>query len=94
VIGHRNQTARRGVGDPGDAIWQRIAALGFEGVDYDAGEDIEVGKRRQLALNALDVKAGLTWRPLAIDGVCGGQSLAAMTRHGIRRWRDVPADPA
>lgn len=94
VIGHRDQTAQRGVGDPGDAIWQRVAALGFEGVDYDASEDIEIGKRRQRALNALDVKAGLTWRPLVIDGICGGQSLAAMTRHEIRRWRDVPVDPA
>ena len=89
VIGHRDQTGRRGRGDPGDAIWQRLAALGFEGMAYDLGEDLDLGKRRQRALNTLDARAGLTWSPLVVDGVCGGASIAAMRRHGLKRWRDV-----
>src|SRR5262249_47360785 len=52
VVGHRDQTAQRGRGDPGDAIWTALAALGFEGVDYDGGEDLELGRARQLALVA------------------------------------------
>jgi hypothetical protein len=91
VVGHRNQTSNRGRGDPGDEIWRRLAALGFEGIDYDGGEDLLLGRARQAALNALDAAAGLTWSPLVVDGVCGPASLAAMRRHGITRWRDVPA---
>jgi hypothetical protein len=39
-------------GDPGDVIWTALAALGFEGIDYDGGEDLELGKLRQAALVA------------------------------------------
>lgn len=82
VVGHRDQTSERGRGDPGDAIWSRLAALGFEGVDYDGGEDLLVGKQRQDALNARGER-------LAVDGVVGPSSIAAMQRHGFSRWRDV-----
>jgi hypothetical protein len=73
---------------PGDKIW-RLTALGFEGVDYDGGEDLQLGKARQAALNAADARLGLTWRPLVVDGVGGPASVAAMRRHGYERWRDV-----
>lgn len=89
VIGHRDQTGRRGCGDPGDAIWRRLAALGFEGLDYDGGEDLELGRARQAALNARDANAGCTLRPLVVDGIVGPASLAAMRRLGFARWRDV-----
>jgi len=89
VFGHNHNTGNRGRGDPGDAIWQRLAALGFEGLDYDGGEDLMLGKRRQATLNAADARAGLTYRPLTVDGVAGPRSLDAMRRHGFRRWRDV-----
>ena len=89
VIGHRDQTARRGRGDPGDEIWRELVALGIEGVDYDGGEDLELGRARQRALNTADARDGLTWRPLVVDGVCGPASLAAMRRRGFARWRDV-----
>ena len=94
VIGHRDSTGRRGRGDPGDAIWQRLAALGFDGVDYDGGEDVELGRVRQSALNARDAKAGNTFRPLVVDGVCGYLSLLSMERQGFRRWSDVQVMPA
>ncbi len=89
VIGHRDQTAQRGCGDPGAAIWGELAALGFEGVDYDGHEDLELGRDRQAVLNARGSRAGETWRPLVVDGVCGPASLAAMRRQGFARWRDV-----
>jgi hypothetical protein len=89
VIGHRNQTRRRGWGDPGDAIGERLAQRGFEELDYETGQDLEIGRDRQVALNARDARAGNTYRPLVVDGVCGPASLAAMRRHGFSRWRDV-----
>lgn len=89
VIGHRDQTARRGRGDPGDAIGERMAARGFELVDFDAYEDLNLARIRQRRLNELDARSGSAMPPLALDGVCGAASLAAMRRHGFSRWRDV-----
>jgi hypothetical protein len=86
VIGHRDNTSARGRGDPGDAIWSALAALGFEGVDYAGGEDLEVGRRRQTQL----VMRG---EQLIVDGLVGPASLAAARRQGFARWRDVPVTP-
>jgi len=36
-------------------------------VDFDGGEDLELGKRRQAALNAIDARAGNTYRPLVVE---------------------------
>lgn len=92
VIGHRDNTSRRGRGDPGDAIWTALAALGFEGVDYDGGEDIKRGKARQRWLNADASRRGETWAPLAVDGLVGPRTLQRAKLLGVARWRDVPAD--
>jgi hypothetical protein len=80
VIGHRDQTAQRGRGDPGDAIWTALAGLGFEGVDYDGGEDLELGRARQQWLGGI-----------AVDGIVGRQSLTAARDAGFARWRDILA---
>jgi len=84
VIGHRDQTAQRGRGDPGDAIWTALAALGFEGLDYHGGEDLELVRQRQSALAARGEQ-------LEVDGLVGPVSLSAARRQGFVRWRDVPA---
>lgn len=89
TFGHRDNTNRRGRGDPGDEIFGRLAAEGFEGHDYDGDEDLELGRTRQIWLNAADASAGHTYRPLTVDGICGPASLLAMQRHGFARWRDV-----
>jgi hypothetical protein len=89
VYGHRCNTARRGRGDPGDEVIARIIAAGAEPVLAEQRQDIALGKLRQKRLNELDANAGLTWRPLAIDGVCGPASIAAMRRHEFMCWRDV-----
>jgi len=85
VIGHRDQTGQRGRRDPGDAIWQRLAALGFKCVDYDGGEYLELGRARQTALNARDAKAGNTLRPLVVDGAQPGGRAAAGLR-AVAGW--------
>lgn len=36
VFGHRNQTSNKPAGDPGDPIFDRLAALGFTGYRFDA----------------------------------------------------------
>jgi len=82
IFGHRDNTERRGRGDPGDAIFEELAALGCERIDFEANEDLLVGKARQTAL----VRHG---ERLAVDGVCGPASIAAMKRQGFARWRDV-----
>jgi hypothetical protein len=82
VFGHRDNTERRGRGDPGDEIFTRLATIGWEGVDYDGSEDLHLGALRQQALNVRGEK-------LDVDGVCGPASWAAMKRQGFARWRDV-----
>lgn len=83
VFGHRDNTSERGRGDPGDAIWSRLATgYGFEGLDYDGCEDLEVGQRRQAMLVARG-------EPLKVDGVVGPASMAAMRHQGFARWSQV-----
>lgn len=93
VLGHRDNTSARGRGDPGDAIWTALAALGFEDLDYHGGEDLDVGRARQRALNAAANGRGETWRPLLVDGLVGPASLERARELKYPRWRDVPAAP-
>lgn len=82
VFGHRDNTERRGRGDPGDAIFDELELLGAERLDFNAEQDLDVGRDRQMALNARG-------EHLTVDGVCGPGSWAAMLRQGFSRWRDV-----
>lgn len=75
VFGHRDNTNQRGPGDPGDEIFERLAALGAERFDYDAHEDLEVWKQRQQELNSGG--AGLT-----VDGVAGPGTIKALKAAG------------
>ena len=58
IFGHRDVTTNRGLGDPGDAIFERLASAGYEAVDFAASQDIETWKLRQEELNR-DLNAGL-----------------------------------
>lgn len=82
IFGHRDNTGERGRGDPGDAIYEALLAAGAEPLDFAAGEDLAVARRRQAALNARGER-------LSIDGLVGPASIAAARRHGFARWRDV-----
>lgn len=90
VFGHRDNTSARGRGDPGDAIYAALAARGAEPLDYAIDEDLEVGRTRQRALNALASRRGETWSPLAVDGLVGPASLARARQLGFTSWRSVP----
>ena len=75
VFGHRDNTDRRGRGDPGDEIFARLAAAGAEAFDHDAEEDLKAWKARQAELN--QGGAGLT-----VDGVPGPSTVAALRAAG------------
>ena len=89
VYGHRDNTSRRGRGDPGDPIFDRLATAGFEKLNYQVMEDLAVGSHRQNRLNERDDAANFSGSRLTGDGVCGPASVAAMRRQGFARWRDV-----
>ena len=75
VFGHRDNTDRRGHGDPGDEIFARLAAVGAERFDHNAGEDLDVWKKRQAELNASGAR-------LTIDGVPGPSTIEALKATG------------
>jgi hypothetical protein len=82
VYGHRSNTDRRGRGDPGDALFVELGALGFESFDLDRREDLFVWKRRQAKLNAMGER-------LTVDGIVGPGTMQAMHRHGFKSGREL-----
>ncbi len=50
IVGHRDLTASRGEGDPGDAVMRAFFAFGCEQFDFGAGEDLATWKDRQAKL--------------------------------------------
>lgn len=79
VFGHRHNTGNRGRGDPGDELFRQLAAAGFETLDYDREQDLEVARIRQQTLNELGAD-------LKVDGLVGPASIAAAKRLGFYRW--------
>ena len=47
IVGHRDLTANRGEGDPGDALMASLVAAGCERLDFGAGQDLSTWKERQ-----------------------------------------------
>lgn len=88
IFGHRDVTTNRGLGDPGDAIFQRLSAAGYEAYDVALGQDLETWKLRQEELNR-DLNAGLR-----VDGVPGPATTASLQKsgraHGL--WIGRPGD--
>jgi N-acetylmuramoyl-L-alanine amidase len=70
IFGHRDNTERRGRWDPGDVVFQMLAARGVEQFDFAAGEDLKVWTDRQHVLG------------LAADGVPGPKTVAALKAAG------------
>ena len=61
VLGHRDLTNRRGPGDPGNAIMNKLGKAGYEPLDFDQRADLDTWRRRQRGL-------GIT---KGVDGVPG-----------------------
>lgn len=93
VFGHRDVTEQRGYWDPGDVVFDMLAAAGFERFDFYAGEDLAVWTKRQKWLQAEGYYHGV------IDGIAGPGTTAACLEagfpHGI--WalaRELAEHPA
>lgn len=74
VYGHRDQTHSRGVGDPGDAVFEALSRASYERFDFGKREDLDAWMTRQRDLFAND--AGL------VDGVAGPATVAALRDRG------------
>lgn len=84
VFGHRDNTTRRGRGDPGEAIGTELRFAGCEPLNFDAREDLMVWMRRQAKL----VRMG---ELLALDGIAGPATIRALRRHGFKSGRELDA---
>lgn len=66
VYGHRDQTFNRGIGDPGDAVFEYLDRGGYERMNFVQSADLETWKSRQMKLH---VKA---------DGIPGPKTVQAI----------------
>jgi hypothetical protein len=82
IYGHRDQTDRRGAGDPGGAIYARLRADGCEAFDFGKRQDLDTWIRRQTKLRAMG-------EHVDVDGICGPGTMAAMRRRGIQRGAEL-----
>ena len=73
IVGHRDLTANRGFGDPGDAIMDALEAAGCERLDFANYADISTWKNRQEQLGMA-----------APDGIPGPMTVAALRQSGYR----------
>jgi murein L,D-transpeptidase YcbB/YkuD len=73
----------RGAGDPGDHLFEKLRAAGFEAFDFEAGEDLRAWKQRQRSLG------------LQADGIPGQRTCQALRQaghpHGL--WTLARRDP-
>ena len=78
IVGHRDLTAKRGAGDPGDAVMEALVSAGCEVLDFARGEDLAVWKKRQESLGLV-----------GCDGVPGPRTVEIMRRSGYPEgiWR-------
>jgi hypothetical protein len=83
VYGHRDADDNRGLGDPGDAVFQKLMAAGYEGWELDAYEDFPIWKDRQTQVGADS------------DGIPGLGTRDAIIAFGkpSGMWVDRPGDP-
>lgn len=77
IIGHREVSEQRGKHDPGDLLFQMLAARGCEQFDFAAREDLDVWARRQEWLSMLGFYAGHH------DGIPGPKTRAALKQAGF-----------
>jgi hypothetical protein len=84
VFGHRNATSNRGLGDPGDIIFSRLRASGYEPFAADTDADLTAWKIRQKNLGMLAPH----------DGIAGPGTVATLLAkgrpHGL--WVVRPGD--
>jgi hypothetical protein len=87
VVGHRDGDDNRGLGDPGDAIFDVLAARGYERVNYATAEDRRIWRDRQSWLNQHHRAK------LVVDGIPGPATVGVLKavgyQHGL--WACPPS---
>jgi len=79
VYGHRDQSRARGSGDPGDAIFARLAGC-YEAFDLNAGADLAMWRQRQrtLGVQADGLPGRATW-----EAICAFQRSRGLEETGM-----------
>jgi len=82
VVGHRDVSDNRGLGDPGDAIFDVLARHGHERFDFSSGADLTAWRGRQRDLGVV------------ADGIPGRKTRDALMLRGYRDgiWTLGPGD--
>lgn len=91
IVGHRDVSEQRGRWDPGDLLFQMLAARGCEQFDFAAKQDLDVWARRQEWLAAFGRYHG------GIDGIPGPMTVEALKHAGFPdgiwvKWRKAAED--
>lgn len=85
VFGHRDQTSRKGPGDPGNEIFECLRGLKFDQFNYNKQHDIHVWLDRQKALR------DSTNMSVVIDGIPGPATVSLLKSagypDGIWNWK-------
>jgi hypothetical protein len=83
VIGHRDAARNRGVGDPGNAIFNRLGLAGYEPLNFEVRDDLERWRQRQRELGLPKDQ---------VDGIPGPITVAALRARGKpgRRGERIP----
>lgn len=86
VYGHRNVTPTKPWGDPGDRIYEKFRAAGYELFDLRMNEDLITWKKRQMET--------LMMPESQADGVAGPQTRVALQALGYKhgQWVHRPID--
>jgi len=72
VVGHRDVSDNRGLGDPGDAVFAVLATPGYERFDFAGRADVAAWRQRQRDLGVVQ------------DGIPGPMTRAALALRGFR----------
>lgn len=89
VVGHRDGDDNRGEGDPGNEIFAVLDRRGYARVNMAAAEDLALWRARQRSFN----KARATVQPLAVDGIPGPATVAALKALGYAGGIWTPGEP-
>jgi hypothetical protein len=94
VFGHRDNTSRRGEGDPGNFFYDWMREVGAESFSINANEDIQRWCARQDFLNRKhqDIVAKITnGHMLDVDGLAGAKTLRSARAAGYATNAAIPA---
>lgn len=87
VFGHRDCSDNRGLGDPGDAVFEFLRQAGYMRFNFEAGEDKKFWREKQEPLKKINPA-------LSVDGSPGPLTAQALLKNGkpSGQWVERPGD--